>query len=43
MLTEPVFMKEGGPDWPTAVRKWNEVSNGRNIFYKVFVRFLQKV
>jgi len=43
MLTEPVFMKEGGPDWPTAVRKWNEASNGRNIFYKVFVRFLQKV
>jgi hypothetical protein len=40
MLTEPVFMKEGGPDWPTAVRKWNEASNGRNIFYKVFVRFI---
>lgn len=35
MRNEPVFMKEGGPDWPSAVHKWNEVSNGKTIFYKV--------
>ncbi|KAF8876293.1 hypothetical protein CPB84DRAFT_1852998 [Gymnopilus junonius] len=35
MRTEPVFMREGGPDWPSAVRRWNELSNGKSIFYKV--------
>jgi len=36
MRSDPVFMKEGGPDWTSAVRKWNTNANGNSIFYKVF-------
>lgn len=35
MRTESAFSSSRGPDWPSAVRIWNQAVNGKTIFYKV--------
>lgn len=35
MRDESAFKRERGPDWPTAVRVWNQKANGETVFYKV--------
>ncbi|KAF6742765.1 hypothetical protein DFP72DRAFT_1104354 [Ephemerocybe angulata] len=36
MQTSPSYMRDGGPDWPRAIREWNENHvDGKTIFYKL--------